>query len=82
MLQRQLKNLQRQYSTPSALGGVLSSVPKYVRIVEVGPRDGLQNEARLIPTEVESFAMMFIYSYIHVLEPVMEIPFTLRTNPE
>ena len=25
--------------------------PKRVRLVEVGPRDGLQNEARAVPTE-------------------------------
>jgi hydroxymethylglutaryl-CoA lyase len=29
------------------------SVPDFVRIVEVGPRDGLQNEAREVPTEVK-----------------------------
>jgi hydroxymethylglutaryl-CoA lyase len=27
--------------------------PKHVRIVEVGPRDGLQNEPRAVPTEVK-----------------------------
>lgn len=30
---------------------VLSGVPKRVRIIEVGPRDGLQNEAVMVPTE-------------------------------
>lgn len=29
------------------------SLPAKVRIYEVGPRDGLQNEARLVPTEVK-----------------------------
>jgi len=29
------------------------SLPRKVRIVEVGPRDGLQNEARRVPTEVK-----------------------------
>ncbi len=29
------------------------SVPRKVRIVEVGPRDGLQNEANRVPTEVK-----------------------------
>jgi len=29
------------------------SLPKSVRIVEMGPRDGLQNEARAVPTEVK-----------------------------
>src|SRR4051794_32928186 len=27
--------------------------PKHVRIVEVGPRDGLQNEKAIVPTEVK-----------------------------
>src|SRR5438132_14126927 len=29
----------------------MSDLPKHVRIVEVGPRDGLQNEAKTVPTE-------------------------------
>lgn len=29
------------------------SVPQFVRVVEVGPRDGLQNEARAVPTAVK-----------------------------
>jgi hydroxymethylglutaryl-CoA lyase len=32
---------------------VASSPPDLVRIVEVGPRDGLQNESRQVPTEVK-----------------------------
>lgn len=28
----------------------MASVPSFVNIVEVGPRDGLQNEKKLIPT--------------------------------
>src|SRR6266567_3273096 len=28
----------------------MSAVPRAVRIVEVGPRDGLQNEAQIVPT--------------------------------
>ncbi len=31
----------------------MGSVPDFVRIVEVGPRDGLQNEAREVPTETK-----------------------------
>ena len=30
-----------------------SSFPPSLRIVEVGPRDGLQNEPQLVPTEVK-----------------------------
>lgn len=29
------------------------SVPKHVKIVEVGPRDGLQNEKQIVPTEIK-----------------------------
>ncbi|CAH9103146.1 unnamed protein product [Cuscuta epithymum] len=32
---------------------LFSSVPKYVKIVEVGPRDGLQNEKNTVPTSVK-----------------------------
>jgi hydroxymethylglutaryl-CoA lyase len=30
-----------------------SSLPKHVRLVEVGPRDGLQNEAQIVPADVK-----------------------------
>jgi len=29
------------------------SLPKRVKLVEVGPRDGLQNEAQPVPTEIK-----------------------------
>ena len=29
------------------------SVPDFVKVVEVGPRDGLQNESREVPTAVK-----------------------------
>ena len=29
------------------------SLPKHVKIVEVGPRDGLQNEKQIVPTEIK-----------------------------
>ncbi|PYS29474.1 MAG: hydroxymethylglutaryl-CoA lyase, partial [Acidobacteria bacterium] len=29
----------------------MAALPKSVHIVEVGPRDGLQNEARTVPTD-------------------------------
>ncbi|KAJ7531256.1 hypothetical protein O6H91_14G038000 [Diphasiastrum complanatum] len=32
---------------------VLQSIPSFVKIVEVGPRDGLQNEKKLIPTQIK-----------------------------
>ncbi|KAI4368657.1 hypothetical protein MLD38_017192 [Melastoma candidum] len=31
----------------------LAGIPKYVKIVEVGPRDGLQNEKNTVPTSVK-----------------------------
>ncbi|XP_021744552.1 hydroxymethylglutaryl-CoA lyase, mitochondrial-like [Chenopodium quinoa] len=32
---------------------LLERIPKYVKIVEVGPRDGLQNEKNIVPTDVK-----------------------------
>ena len=31
----------------------MSNLPSFVKIVEVGPRDGLQNEKKLVPTNVK-----------------------------
>ena len=31
----------------------MSNMPSFVKIVEVGPRDGLQNEKKLVPTNVK-----------------------------
>ncbi|XP_072836321.2 hydroxymethylglutaryl-CoA lyase, mitochondrial isoform X2 [Pogona vitticeps] len=41
-------SLMGQLSSSSA-----GSLPKHVKIVEVGPRDGLQNEKNLVPTQVK-----------------------------
>ncbi|KAL4203343.1 hypothetical protein AMTRI_Chr01g103520 [Amborella trichopoda] len=50
----------RQYSVPCAdkeirdlTNKFLRGIPKYVKIVEVGPRDGLQNEKAIVPTAVK-----------------------------
>ena len=32
---------------------LLRSIPEYVQIVEVGPRDGLQNEKEIVPTAIK-----------------------------
>ncbi|CAA0812850.1 Hydroxymethylglutaryl-CoA lyase- mitochondrial [Striga hermonthica] len=32
---------------------LMGSIPKFVKIVEVGPRDGLQNEKEIVPTNVK-----------------------------
>lgn len=34
-------------------GGKQNNLPEYVRVVEVGPRDGLQNEPISVPTDVK-----------------------------
>ncbi|KAF3453196.1 hypothetical protein FNV43_RR03635 [Rhamnella rubrinervis] len=49
-----------QYNSKSDEKGIqnltnkfIKSIPKYVKIVEVGPRDGLQNEKDIVPTAVK-----------------------------
>src|SRR5437762_7039585 len=52
-----------------------ASLPRRVRVVEVGPRDGLQNEQRSIPTEdkiqfidllsAAGFEMVEATSFVH-----------------
>src|SRR4051812_35764934 len=34
-------------------GNMMLNLPKKVTIIEVGPRDGLQNEKLLVPTEIK-----------------------------
>ncbi|MBN3308888.1 3-hydroxy-3-methylglutaryl-CoA lyase, cytoplasmic [Amia ocellicauda] len=34
-------------------GAVTNGLPDYVKIVEVGPRDGLQNEKEIVPTKIK-----------------------------
>lgn len=43
----------RSYATASDARNPRPAVDNHVRIVEVGPRDGLQNEKRSIPREVK-----------------------------
>nr|DAD42890.1 TPA_asm: hypothetical protein HUJ06_001120 [Nelumbo nucifera] len=50
----------QQYNTHGSENGirdltnkVLRGIPKFVKIVEVGPRDGLQNEKNMVPTAVK-----------------------------
>ncbi|KAL7097702.1 hypothetical protein ACP275_10G160200 [Erythranthe tilingii] len=42
-----------QHHTPNLEHKLLGSIPNYVKIVEVGPRDGLQNEKEIVPTAVK-----------------------------
>nr|XP_054757085.1 hydroxymethylglutaryl-CoA lyase, mitochondrial-like [Lytechinus pictus] len=37
----------------ASLAGKDAHIPRYVKIVEVGPRDGLQNEKAMVPTETK-----------------------------
>ena len=34
-------------------GGPVATLPSKVRIVDVGPRDGLQNEKQMIPVDIK-----------------------------
>lgn len=45
---------------------LLSAFPKQVRIVEVGLRDGLQNEAKLVSTEAKLQLLQKLVSAGHV----------------
>lgn len=47
----------------------LGSIPGYVKIVEVGPRDGLQNEKQIVPTSVKvELIKMLVSSGLPVVE--------------
>ncbi|XP_023743545.1 uncharacterized protein LOC111891707 [Lactuca sativa] len=48
---------------------LLGNIPKYVKIVEVGPRDGLQNEKDIVPTAVKvELIKMLVNSGLQVVE--------------
>lgn len=50
-------------------GKLLGSIPRYVKIVEVGPRDGLQNEKEIVPTKVKvGLIKMLVSSGLPVVE--------------
>ncbi|XP_018604900.2 3-hydroxy-3-methylglutaryl-CoA lyase, cytoplasmic isoform X5 [Scleropages formosus] len=38
---------------PADSRNAITDLPKFVKIVEVGPRDGLQNEKEIVPTDVK-----------------------------
>jgi hydroxymethylglutaryl-CoA lyase len=56
---------------------VFDSLPKRVTVVEVGPRDGLQNERELIPTDVK---VRFVDALSDAGLPVVEV--TSFVNPK
>ncbi|KAI3788379.1 hypothetical protein L2E82_01143 [Cichorium intybus] len=48
---------------------LLGNIPRYVKIVEVGPRDGLQNEKEIVPTAVKvELIKMLVNSGLQVVE--------------
>ncbi|KAL3819684.1 hypothetical protein ACJIZ3_005589 [Penstemon smallii] len=58
-----------QYHTADVKHKLLSSIPKFVKIVEVGPRDGLQNEKEIVPTTVKvELIKMLVSSGLPVVE--------------
>ncbi|XP_071691567.1 uncharacterized protein [Rutidosis leptorrhynchoides] len=56
-------------SITSSQHKLLGNIPKYVKIVEVGPRDGLQNEKDIVPTSVKvELIKMLVDSGLLVVE--------------
>ncbi|KAL8489293.1 hypothetical protein ACS0TY_024785 [Phlomoides rotata] len=67
------RTLTRHYSSQNHTRDVkhklLGSLPKFVKIVEVGPRDGLQNEKEIVPTAVKvELIKMLVSSGLPVVE--------------
>ncbi|KAM3738704.1 hypothetical protein ACB098_09G150600 [Castanea mollissima] len=59
----------RPYSTAEFSNKFLRSIPGFVKIVEVGPRDGLQNESNIVPTAVKvELIKMLVSSGLPVVE--------------
>ncbi|GJR55421.1 hydroxymethylglutaryl-CoA lyase, mitochondrial [Tanacetum coccineum] len=51
------------------IGQLLGNIPRYVKIVEVGPRDGLQNEKDIVPTAVKvELIKLLVDSGLEVVE--------------
>ncbi|XP_071909397.1 uncharacterized protein [Coffea arabica] len=72
MLYMPLRNFSSQSSATSfsdVKTKFLGSIPKFVKIVEVGPRDGLQNEKAIVPTAVKvDLIKMLVSSGLSVIE--------------
>ncbi|XP_062004772.1 hydroxymethylglutaryl-CoA lyase, mitochondrial-like [Rosa rugosa] len=59
----------RRHFTSSINKPVLGNFPEFVKIVEVGPRDGLQNEKQIVPTDVKvRLIQMLVSSGLTVVE--------------
>ncbi len=53
----------------------LQNLPEYVKIVEVGPRDGLQNKNDIVPTSVKiELIRMLVSSGLPVVEATSFCP--------
>lgn len=64
-----LCSVNRPYSTAEFSNKFLKSIPVFVKIVEVGPRDGLQNESNIVPTAVKiELIKMLVSSGLPVVE--------------
>ncbi|XP_030926801.1 hydroxymethylglutaryl-CoA lyase, mitochondrial-like [Quercus lobata] len=62
-------SVNRPYSTVEFSNKFLRSIPGFVKIVEVGPRDGLQNENNIVPTAVKvELIKMLVSSGLPVVE--------------
>ncbi|OAY40192.1 hydroxymethylglutaryl-CoA lyase, mitochondrial [Manihot esculenta] len=62
-------SLSNYKSTRGSSDKLLGSIPKYVKMVEVGPRDGLQNEKDVVPTHVKvELIRMLVSSGLPVVE--------------
>nr|GEV61676.1 hydroxymethylglutaryl-CoA lyase, mitochondrial-like [Tanacetum cinerariifolium] len=56
-------------STINSQHKLLGNIPRYVKIVEVGPRDGLQNEKDIVPTAVKvELIKLLVDSGLEVVE--------------
>ena len=62
--------LARIYCLISLPVQVLKKIPKYVKVVEVGPRDGLQNEKAMVPAGVK---VELIHKLLAAGLPVVEM---------
>lgn len=66
---RRLSSNWNQSSTKEPISNLLKNIPEFVKIVEVGPRDGLQNEKHIVPTAVKvKLIEMLIASGLDVVE--------------
>ncbi|PRQ45429.1 putative hydroxymethylglutaryl-CoA lyase [Rosa chinensis] len=62
-------SLSTHHISSSSNKPALGNIPEFVKIVEIGPKDGLQNEKQIIPTDVKvRFIEMLVSSGLTVVE--------------